>query len=98
MRRHSKSFLILRVRLGDKRRGDVGPAASSAVRSQGIASLEDVAFVVLETNGTFSVIVDAKGSCSALHDVGIAAPGDSQNAATRGARRQSSTRQNAAFR
>jgi uncharacterized membrane protein YcaP (DUF421 family) len=45
-----------------------------AVRSQGIGSLGDVAAVVLETDGTFSVVVRAKtGDGSALRDVaGIA--------------------------
>jgi uncharacterized membrane protein YcaP (DUF421 family) len=47
----------------------------AAVRSQGIASLEDVEAVVLETDGTFSVIKQAGGSCSAL--VGVAGKGPS---------------------
>lgn len=42
----------------------------AAVRSKGIAALEDVAAVVLETDGTFSVIGrSGGGSCSALEDV-----------------------------
>jgi uncharacterized membrane protein YcaP (DUF421 family) len=42
-----------------------------AVRSTGTGALEDVAAVVLETDGTLSVIsADALGSASALVDVG----------------------------
>lgn len=42
----------------------------AAVRSKGIAALEDVGAVVLETDGTFSVVrgIEA-GACSALADV-----------------------------
>lgn len=53
----------------------------AAVRQEGYARLEDVAVVVLETDGTLSVIKDARGSRSALEGVrGIdAASGDSRS-------------------
>ena len=41
----------------------------SAVRSQGVAALEDVEAVVLETDGTFSVVSRASDGTSALRDV-----------------------------
>lgn len=41
----------------------------AAVRAKGIASIERVAAVVLETDGTFSVIGEADGPCSALTGV-----------------------------
>jgi uncharacterized membrane protein YcaP (DUF421 family) len=50
----------------------------AAVRSQGIASLEDVAAVVLETDGTFSVVKDASGPCSALEGVSGTRPQERQ--------------------
>jgi hypothetical protein len=43
---------------------------AAAVRAQGLASLEDVAAVVLETNGTFSVVRrGSEGMPSALRDL-----------------------------
>lgn len=51
----------------------------AAVRGQGIASLEDVAYVVLETDGQISVIRSADGSCSALEGVeGFGSPDEQQ--------------------
>jgi uncharacterized membrane protein YcaP (DUF421 family) len=41
----------------------------AAVRQNGLASLEDVAAVILEADGTFSVIERASGSLSALSDL-----------------------------
>lgn len=41
----------------------------SAIREQGIASLEEVEAVVLESDGTFSVVQRTKGSASALGDL-----------------------------
>lgn len=41
----------------------------AAVRQNGLASLEDVAAVILEADGTFSVIKRASGSLSALSDI-----------------------------
>lgn len=41
----------------------------AALRSQGIASIEDVDAVVLETDGSFSVIKRLAGSGSAMEDV-----------------------------
>lgn len=41
----------------------------AAVRNEGLASLGEVAFVVLETDGTFSVIREAAGDRSALEGV-----------------------------
>lgn len=42
----------------------------AALRSNGIASIEDAGAVILETNGSFSVIKDlGSGSASALRDV-----------------------------
>lgn len=41
----------------------------AAVRKQGLGSLEQVAAVVLETDGSFSVVVDRGLSGSALEDV-----------------------------
>lgn len=50
----------------------------AAVRAQGHASLEDIAAVVLETDGTFSVLTSGwDGSRSAMaHVDGVARPGD----------------------
>jgi uncharacterized membrane protein YcaP (DUF421 family) len=42
----------------------------AAVRQQGVASVENVGAVVLESDGSFSVIPTLEGSCSALADVG----------------------------
>lgn len=42
----------------------------AALRSKGIAALEDAGAVILETDGSFSVIKDlGSGSASALRDV-----------------------------
>lgn len=41
----------------------------AAARSKGIASLEDVALAILETDGTISILRDAGGSRSALEGV-----------------------------
>jgi uncharacterized membrane protein YcaP (DUF421 family) len=41
----------------------------AAVRQNGLASLEQVAAVILEADGTFSVIKGASGSFSALSDI-----------------------------
>lgn len=62
----------------------------AAVRQAGLARLEEVAVLVLETNGRISVLRDAPPGCSALEGVkGLdAGPGEPQ----------SSTRQNTALR
>jgi uncharacterized membrane protein YcaP (DUF421 family) len=41
----------------------------AAVRRQGMARLEDVGAVVLEADGTFSVIADLPDGASALDDI-----------------------------
>ena len=41
----------------------------SAIREQGVASLDDVEAVVLESDGAFSVVQRTQGSASALDDV-----------------------------
>ena len=52
------------------RRQRVGEAdVRAAVRSHGFASLEAVAAVILEADGTFSVIERFSGDCSALDDI-----------------------------
>lgn len=52
----------------------------AAVRSKGIASLERVAAVVLETDGTFSVIESVDGPRSALEGVsGAGTPGQQRD-------------------
>ena len=52
------------------RRQRVGEAdVRAAVRSHGFSSLEDVAAVVLEADGTFSVIERVSHDCSALDDI-----------------------------
>jgi uncharacterized membrane protein YcaP (DUF421 family) len=52
------------------RRQRVGEAdVRAAVRSHGFASLKDVDAVILEADGTFSVIEHFSGDCSALDDI-----------------------------
>jgi uncharacterized membrane protein YcaP (DUF421 family) len=52
------------------RRQRVGEAdVRAAVRSHGFASLDDVDAVILEADGTFSVIERLSGDCSALDDI-----------------------------
>jgi len=41
----------------------------AAVRQHGLSSLEDVGAVILEADGTFSVVPKLSGSCSALADI-----------------------------
>ncbi|HEU0077538.1 MAG TPA: YetF domain-containing protein [Longimicrobiaceae bacterium] len=41
----------------------------AALRAAGVASLDDVAAVVLETDGTFSVVRGGEGERGSLHDL-----------------------------
>jgi uncharacterized membrane protein YcaP (DUF421 family) len=55
---------------GSMRRQRVGEAdVRAAVRAHGFASLKDVAAVILEADGTFSVIEQLTDDCSALDDI-----------------------------
>ena len=47
----------------------------AALRGEGITAIEDVEAVVLETDGTFSVVRERGSSCSALADVQGYPPG-----------------------
>src|SRR5690554_5619895 len=49
----------------------------AALRGEGITAIEDVEAVVLETDGTFSVVRERGSSCSALADVRGYPPGGS---------------------